>query len=94
MKKILFVLLAMLLLTGCSEGEVTGVVQPETHAQDIFPSLLRTGDSNYNEVYCYIVDKNTGVVYLEYSAGYHRAITLMMNADGTPITAEQLGIRY
>lgn len=91
MKKILFVLLAtLLLLTGCSEG----VVIPETYAQNITPSLLRTGNLSMESGYCYLIDKNTGVVYLEYSSGYHHAVTLMVNADGTPITAEQLGIRY
>lgn len=95
MKKILFVLFAMLLLlTGCSEGGTTGVVQPETYAQDVLPSLLRIGDLTLNNGYCYLVDKNTGVVYLEFASGYHHAVTLMVNADGTPITAEQLGIKY
>lgn len=93
MKKILFVLLAMpLLLTGCSEPE--GIATSETYVQDTSPSLLRTGDIAWHDGYCYLVDKNTGVVYLEYSVGYHHAITLMVNADGTPITAEQLGIKY
>lgn len=94
MKKILFVLLAMLLLlTGCSEPE--GIAMPETYAQDISPSILRTGDTTRNDDgYCYLVDKNTGVVYLEFYSVHRYGITLMVNADGTPITAEQLGIKY
>ncbi len=92
MKKILFALLAMsLLLTGCSKE---GVAAPKTSVQDITPSLLRAGDLFTNSGYCYLVDENTGVVYLEFNAGYRHAITLMVNADGTPITAEQLGIKY
>lgn len=92
MKKILFVLLSMLLLTGCSEPE--GVVMPETYAQDVSPSLFRTGDITMKSGYCYLVDKNTGVVYLEFDNLNRHAVTLMVNADGTPITAEQLGIKY
>nr|WP_297765594.1 DUF6440 family protein [uncultured Butyrivibrio sp.] len=43
--------------------------------------------------YHYLVDENTGVVYLEYDSGlYKYGITVMLNADGTPVTAEQLGI--
>lgn len=92
MKKILFVLLSMLLLlTGCSKE---GVVIPKTYVQDIIPSLLRVGDLSTNNGYCYLVDENTGVVYLEFDAAYRHAITLMVNADGTPITADQLGIKY
>ena len=41
-----------------------------------------------------IVDKNTGVVYLGYMGYYRYAITVMLNTDGTPVTAEQLGINY
>lgn len=92
MKKILFVLLTMLLLTGCSNKE--GVVTPKTYIQDIAPSLSRIGNLFMNSGYCYLIDNNTGVVYLEFDSEYRHAITLMVNADGTPITAEQLGIKY
>ena len=92
MKKILFALLMIpFLLTGCS---TKGVTTPTTDVQDIAPSLLRVGDLSENFGYCYLVDKNTGVVYLEYDSYRRHAITLMVNADGTPITAEQLGIKY
>ncbi len=94
MKKILFVSLAMLLsilLTGCSKE---GVAQPKTYVQDISPSLLRVGNLHKQSGYCYLVDENTGVVYLEFDSDYRHAITLMVNADGTPITAKQLGIKY
>lgn len=91
MKKLLFALLVMLLLTGCS---TEGVMRPKTYVQDIAPSLLRVGDLSKYNGYCYLVDNNTGVVYLEFDAGYRHAVTVMLNADGTPITAEQLGIKY
>ena len=81
MKKILFVLLMIpLLLTGCATKE--GVTTPTTYAQDIAPSLLLVGDLSENNGYCYLVDKNTGVVYLEFNSYQRHAITLMVNADG------------
>ena len=55
------------------------------------PKILTTENNSY---YTYIVDKNTGVVYLEYDAKYRHALTVMLNADGTPVTAEQLRIKY
>lgn len=43
--------------------------------------------------YFYIVDENTGVVYLCYD-GYRRyGMTVMFNADGTPVLAEDLGLK-
>ena len=38
----------------------------------------------------YVVDNHTGVVYIEYNGGYHGGITVALNADGTPVTKEQL----
>ncbi len=42
--------------------------------------------------YSYIVDNNTGVVYLQYTGIRATAISVMLNPDGTPIMAEQIGI--
>ncbi len=39
--------------------------------------------------YRYIVDTSTGVVYLQYNGS---GITVMYNADGTIVTADQLGL--
>lgn len=44
--------------------------------------------------YFYAIDANTGVVYLSYTANYRYSMTVMLNEDGTPATAEQLGIKY
>lgn len=90
MKKIIFVLLFTLLLTGCG----TGVSVAEKHYQDVSPQIVEIGDTRTNDGYCYAVDKNTGVVYLEYDGPRRFGITIMLNPDGTPVTAEQLGIEY
>lgn len=48
----------------------------------------------YNEIFNYLVDKRTGVVYLESIRHGDRVMTVMMNADGKPMTAKELGLEY
>ena len=87
MQKIILVLMCMLLLTGCVDNSTHAEVQD----QDIRPNLitLKT-DENY---YYYVVDKNTHVVYLTFSNAHRGGITVYVKADGTPILAEDLGIK-
>ena len=75
---------AILALTGCSSvrTQETNVSKPSSDFVVI----------NDNLDYHYLVHEPTGVVYLEYRSGYKQAITVMLNPDGTPITADQLGI--
>ena len=51
------------------------------------PDMITIANDRKSD-YHYVVDKKTNVVYVECSAG----MTVMVNADGTPITADQLGI--
>ena len=46
------------------------------------------GDNLYH--YHYIIDNRTGVVYLSYDFGDRTGITVMLNADGTPVLKNQL----
>lgn len=86
MKKILLMVTIACILTSCSPSNV------DTN-EDLIPRpKILTSENNEN--YTYIVDKNTGVVYLEYDCVHRHALTVMLNADGTPVTAEQLGIKY
>ncbi len=39
-------------------------------------------DEGYRQI---LVDKETGVTYLLWKAGYGSAITPLLNADGTPV---------
>lgn len=71
----------------------TTTASTTTESGSIKPALVKVG-SPLDKGYQYLVDSNTGVVYIEYSSMYQRAITVMLNADGTPITADQLGIEY
>lgn len=88
MKRLLaLVLLSSLLLSGCKRDNIKEI------SNGVKPNLLTLGNS-HAIFYNYIIDANTGVVYLEANGGYKYAITVMLNADGTPVTAEQLGIEY
>lgn len=88
---IVCILVAM--LVGCG-SKSSGVAVPERNYQDVQPNIVKIGDTNWDEGFYYIVDKNTGVVYLGFDKYQKGGITVMLNADGTPVTAEQLGIEY
>jgi len=89
-KAILLVgLIAILfLLAGCDGGKAI----PENGYSDIYskPDMKFLAKDVEHYDYFYVVDNATGVVYLQFS-GYRRAgITVALNADGTPITVEQI----
>lgn len=93
--KILTAILGVLLLTACcgfsSNHNSNSSIQVEK-SQEVKPNIYETGLSS--ACYSYIVDKNTGVVYLYYDGNNRAGLTVMVNTDGTPITADQLGISY
>ena len=95
MKKFLLMLTMACVLTSCSPNNVDA---NETTNKDLIPTpnlLISEATSVGNkQLYAYIIDKNTGVVYLGYDSVYRHALTVMLNVDGTPVTAEQLGIKY
>ena len=93
-KKILALLLFFIVavMSGCSQNVSNATVDVSS---GVTPNLLSTGSTYVGErYYYYIIDTNTGVVYLA-NTGYNcSAISVMLNRDGSPITAEQLGIEY
>ena len=62
----------------------------------VTPNILECGGDKVTDtgIYYYVIDRNNGVVYLAYDAYRKHALTIMVNRDGSPITAEQLGIKY
>lgn len=89
-KLIIALIFGAIVMSGCNR---IGRSMSETKVQNVVPNLVEIG-RECNGKYSYLVDKNTGVVYLEF-CGYNRfGITVMLNADGSVITAEQLGIEY
>ena len=79
-----------LLLSGCVKN--TNKADEDT-SSGIAPNILSTSNLGGGH-YFYIVDKNTGVVYLAYRDAHKYAISVMLNRDGSPVTAEQLEIKY
>lgn len=93
MKKAFIFILVACLLCGC-ENISSNLAQMETEKSSNItsPDLTRYGnENNMNyEAFWYVVDNRTGVVYLEYNSGRRYGITVMLNADGTPVTQDQL----
>ena len=89
MKKLLLVLSLLLiaLLTGC-KGQ-TSADYGNTEEYEL-PNVTKIVSSVYDEGYSYLIDNNTGVVYLEYDGVYRHAITVMFNADGTVMTEKDI----
>ena len=81
--------LCMVLLTGCSKNTSEATNDYSNHVVPNIIDLEKVMDGYY-----YSIDRNTGVMYLSYNSYYRHAITVMLNADGTPVTAEQIGIDY
>lgn len=72
-----------LFLTACGDSvSVVENVYTETESASMFER------HTLDDCYSILVDKETGVCYLEYdyTVGYHGyyGITVMLNADGTP----------
>lgn len=57
---------------------------------DVYPKITQYGADTRINTYYYAVDERTGVVYLLFEAGKRAGITVALNADGTPVTKEQL----
>ena len=81
MKKLLLFFLLAGMLAGCENDHDNGI-KPPGGGMDGYG----TGVYGLN----YAVDQISGVVYL-YS--YEGGVTVMLNADGTPVTKEQLGLK-
>lgn len=91
MKKIILLcLVIVLLLTGCCSR--SNVSKAEINEQNIEPEIITvTNDSD--SWFSYIVDKRTHVVYMQFYCGYRGGITVVLKTDGTPMLAEDLGIK-
>lgn len=94
MKKILEVITIICLITvvlslaGCDEGQ--SVQDAGYSIENDKPDITVLAKDIPHYSYFYVVDNNTGVVYLQFY-GYRKAgITVMMNPDGTPVFADQI----
>lgn len=74
---------------GCCLVGCDGARARKEESYGVKPKITTYG----SEYYFYIVDENTEVVYLGYRNYNQFGMTVMLNADGTPITADQLNLR-
>ena len=91
MKKLLAIVLICLIgLTGCDTGKAA-----EKHSDiKIYPDVSEyaVDGTDIHNTYFYIVDNKTGVVYIGMYGYKTGGITVALNADGTPMTKEQLEV--
>lgn len=86
MKKLMLAaLLAAVMLTGCDAGQKGTAVKG-----GVYPKIVQYGADTGEYTYFYTVDERTGVVYIVLDGLYRGGITVALNADGTPVTKEQL----
>lgn len=104
MKKIKYIVVCLLIIVlfavGCGEVEKSpnNTQATKNYTKTVSPEIIEYGD-NYTTgsgdgSYYYLIDGRNGVVYLVYDGYRRHAMTVMLNRDGTPVTAEQLGIKY
>lgn len=91
MKKIILLCLVIVLsLSGCRT--ISNVSEPEINEQNVEPDMMAVTNINESR-FSYIIDKRTHVVYMQFYCGCKAGITAVLKADGTPMLAEDLGIK-
>lgn len=91
-KKLILAIFAttLLLASGCDDG-ANGKLENSSIIGS--PDITQYAKDGLVCKYYYVVDNNTNVVYLQFFGSHKAGITVMLNADGTPITADQLGLK-
>lgn len=79
-------------LTGCDHDDGTAARINVSSKNAALPEITVYADGwnipNMN--YYYVVDENTGVVYIECDGMYRHGITVAFNADGTVMTKKDI----
>lgn len=84
MKRIIIVLLALILLTGCTKVE--GIEKPEAENVSRFVIVEKTA------IWEIVVDKDTHVMYAISLGGYNAGtFTLLVDAEGEPLIYKETG---
>lgn len=88
-KLLLFALIPILLFCGCDADN--GSRPTSIDSRGIYPNFTVLGsDVGMRSIY-YVIDNNTEVVYIAFGTiGSGSGISVALNADGTPVTKEQL----
>lgn len=92
MKKalIIFMILSLFLLSGCDYGSKARNID----SNGISPDMTILGKDVVEYTFTYAIDERTEVVYIILDGFRRGGITVALNADGTPVTKEQLYERY
>lgn len=92
MKKIIVLAILILCLVGCGDSKPGRYKSSPADVQTLedYKELDLVSNNERDYGYSYLVDKNTGVVYLEYHGYYKYGITVMFNADGTIMTEDDI----
>jgi hypothetical protein len=89
-KVLLLLVIAIIGMSGCSKNTERATVDKSS---GVTPNVLVTSNVGNGDFF-YLIDRNTGVVYLAYNSYYRWGVTVLLNRDGRPVTAEQLKIEY
>ena len=88
-KMIIAIVLLISCISGCGCGSKPDV--RDRNSPIGYPNVTKYGTSNYY----YVVDENTGVVYLEYDSGvYQGGLSVMFDENGEVLTFDKLKERY
>ena len=107
MNAVIMIVAVVCVLTGCGSSspqttkeEISPVVAPQMVSYEPvgYKEVVYVGTSYVGIDVYYLVDMNNGVVYLgaehhgssRYDHGF--SVTVMLNPDGTPVTADQIGL--
>ena len=86
-KKIITMILLVVCLAGCGTyGSKANKAYKDGYSPIGYPNVTEYGSGNYY----YVVDNNTGVVYLRERDGYHAALSVMFDENGNVITVDKL----
>ena len=79
----------LFLFIGCSHIETEAEIkQRQTESQlEEWCEFEFVENYGYYSIYAH---KKTGVCYMQYFGSYRCALTVMLNADGSPVTLEQI----
>ena len=90
-KRIIAIILLVVCLAGCGiYGSKPNKGNKDEYSPIGYPNVTEYGNGNYH----YVVDNNTGVVYLRERDVYHAALSVMFDENGDVITVNKLKERY
>lgn len=85
-KRVIAIVLLIACISGCGYGHKANKGYKDEYSPIGYPNVTTYGNDNF----FYVVDENTGVVYLEYSGAYQCGMSVMFDENGNVITVDKL----